>query len=419
MQRQSRQKLTVEEFKTKIKEGLKDFSELDLSGFSLSYFETRPIELKSCDLSWSNLSNSTMREVKFFSLNLAKTLFVDSNLENTNFNRSKINGTDFTRAKMSNAELKFISIDDEEGPIFFNADLTNADFFYAKIPRANFTGAKLINAKLESCNLSFAIFCGADLKNASLLNSTFTTMLDFSRANLTNAKLRGLNFQLAIFKYANLTGAFLHSSILTGADLTNADLTNANLYQCDISQATIVGAKFDGVIRASFSSDLSGIGSASERFLSLLNRPDLSIDQKKQMLEIEDSNPDNPKISEYLKAKIADILKDKFTGQDEKKSFQEFLKKVQELEADLAPKVEQQPLIKQEPGEPLIVVKSEPQEPPRVVNKRQREEGLPAIANVGTGSRQDIPQDAPMKRYEDRKILEAAETLLLIKQSRT
>ena len=405
MQRQSRQKLTVGEFKTKIKEGLKIFSELDLSGFSLSNFETRPIELKSCDLSRSNLSNSKMCEVKFFSLNLAKTLFVDSNLENTNFNRSITNGTNFTRAKMSNAEFKFISIDDEEGPIFLNADLTNADFLYAKIPRANFTGAKLINAKFNGCDLSFAIFCDADLMNASLFNSTFTTMLDFSRANLTNAKLMGLNFQLAIFKYANLKGAFLHSS-LRGADLTNADLTNANLYQCDLSRATIVGAKFDGVIRASFSSDLIGMGSASKRFLSFLNRPDLSIDQKKQMLEIEDANPDKPIISKFLIEKTADILKDKFTVQDEKKLFQEFLKKVQELEEELAPKIEKQPLIKQEPGEPLIVVKSEPQEPSRVVNKRQREEGPPASANVGMGSRQDIPQS-----YRDDEILGAAQIL--------
>lgn len=150
------------------------------------------------------------------------------------------------------------------------------------------------------------------------------------------------------------------------------------------------------------------------------------------MLEIDDENPDKPKISEYLKAKTADILKDKFTGQDEKKSFQEFLEKVIELEAELAPKIEQQPLIKQEPREPAVVVKSEPHEPPRVVNKRQRsdlvvvklepqepsavadlrkrrrENGSPSSANQELISRDENPQ-------RDEEILDAAQILVSMK----
>lgn len=398
------------------------FSHKDLSHLDLQYKEMNGAKFFGSVLFRTNFSNSQIANADFGSSKLGETLFINSDLTDIDLNNSKVPGTNFSNATMVRAILRYCSSihysEYADGPIFANTDLTSSVFCYAKIPKANFSGSNLTDANLNGAILTNANFTNANLTNADLTNANLTNA-NLNGANLTNAILKNVRLDNAILTNANLAGANLSSAFLINSNCENANFTNANLYQCRLSHATIVGAKFDGVITASFSSDLSGIFWASERFLSFLNRPDLSIDQKKQMLEIEDANPDKPKISEFLIEKTADILKDKFTGQDEKKLFQEFLKKVQELEGELAPKVEQQPLIKQEPREPAVVVKSEPQEPSRDVNKRQREEEPSASANLEMGSRQDIPQDAPMRRCGDGEILDAAQILLSIKKSRT
>lgn len=366
-----------------------NFSSKDLSDLDLQSKEIKGAIFSSSDLVRTNFSDSQIAEVNFEYSNLRQALFKNSNINLVNFHYSKVPGTDFSNAIMHHANLTYISTtyysSDENGPIFVNTDLTGSNLSNAKIPRANFSGSILTDANLES---------------ALLMNSTFKNAI-LKNADFTNANLEG-----TILTNANLAGANLSSASLVKSNCENADFTNANIVNVIFSGAKLTGAIFNGVIRRGFSSDFDQIRSASRSFRNLLKNPGLSTDQKKQMLEIDDANPNKAKLSEYLKERGKIIINDRRAGSNQKSEFQYFLEEVIRLEEELIPKVVQQPLIKQEPGEPLIVVKSEPQEPHRVVNKRQREEGSSA-ENGGMGSRQDIPQGAPI----DNEALNAARIL--------
>ena len=397
------------------------FSDRDLSHLDLQGKEMNGAKFFGSVLFRTNFSNSQIANAYFGSSKLGETLFINSDLTDIDLNNSKVPGTNFSNATMVRAILKYCSSIHynpyAHGPIFTNTNLTRSDFYYAKIPKANFSDSNLTDTKLKYAILTDANFTNANLTNADLTNADLTKA-NFNGAILTNANLAGANLKGAILTNANLAGANLSSASLEKSNCENADFTNANIVNVSFSGAKLTGAKFYGVIRESFSSDFDQIRSASRSFLNLLENPDLSTDQKKQMIEIDDANPNKTKLSQYLKERGEIIINNSRAGSDEKMEFESFLKEVIELEKKLMPKVVQQPLIKQEPGEPLIVVKSEPQEPSRVVNKRQREEESSA-ANVGMGSRQDIPQGAPMTRYVDEEILGAAKILSSINKDRT
>ena len=390
------------------------FSDKDLSYLDLQGKKMNGAKFYASVLFGTNFSNSQIANADFGSSKLGETLFINSDLTDIDLNNSKVPGTNFSNATMLRAILKYCSSiyynPYADGPIFTNTNLTRSDFYYAKIPKANFSYSNLTDAKLK-----YAILTGANFTNANLTNADLTeadlTKANLNGANLTNANLIKANLGGTILTNANLAGANLSSAFLINSNCENADFTNANIVNVIFSGAKLTGAKFYGVIRKSFSSDFDQIRSASRSFLNLLENPDLSTDQKKQMIEIDDANPDKTKLSQYLKERGKIIINDRLAGSDEKMEFESFLKEVIKLEKELMPKVVQQPLIKQEPrGPDLIVVKSEPQEPPRVVNKRQREEGPPA-ENVGMGSRQDISQGAPIVRSDDINALDAARIL--------
>ena len=86
---------------------------------------------------------------------------------------------------------------------------------------------------------------GADLHDTTLSNANLDGA-DLSRANLSGANLSGADFYRAILEGANLSGANLSGAILNGADLNGADLSNANLDGADLSRADLSRANLSG-----------------------------------------------------------------------------------------------------------------------------------------------------------------------------
>jgi uncharacterized protein YjbI with pentapeptide repeats len=349
MKEQTKTKLTIEEIiaaqkKDRLGPSRRDqfdFSQKDLSGLDLSNTELSSLSFFVCDFSRVNLTGSNMIKFKLLSSDLFATSFKKSFLNDADLNDSKVSQTNFTDAVMINAECRYINGDN---PIFVRADLTGAKFIGAKILGANFSYAKLIGVQFNNANLSGANFSYADLSDADLLFTSFSTPANFNSANLTRATLSGLNLANSNFENANLTDSNLSFAHLDNANFTNANFTNANLVGANLQNATLTGAKFNGVIRRAFSLDFKEMRDASSFFYRFLDRKDLTIDQKKQMLEIDETNPDKPRISKYIEEKRAIIFDNKNTGISEKKEFEKFLTKIKQLEDEyLGPVVEQRP----------------------------------------------------------------------------
>jgi uncharacterized protein YjbI with pentapeptide repeats len=374
MQPSVKEKLSIQEVESLLKvKSPRDFSNKDLS----------KLDLRNKEMISADLSNAQMSEVNFQYSNLGEALLVNSNLNEANLNNSTLTRANFSNASMLGANLNYISTaypSHKNGPIFSNADLSGSNLNFARIPCANFSSSNL---------------------NCAILNHAVLTHANLTNANLTDAKLINANLTGAKLINANLKDADLSLACLKDSDLTNADFTNANIVNVSFDNATLTEAKFNGVIRKSFNSNYDQIKSAPRFFRNLLKNRNLTIDQKKQMLEIDDENPDKTKLSEYLKEKKIIIFEGIHTGSEEKTEFQSFLNEVIELEAELAPKIEQQPLIKQEP---FADVNS---------NKRRREEKSPASVNGEGGSGQRASESNPSR---DPEALDAAQILVLMKK---
>jgi len=114
-------KLTREEVLAKLKNGEKDFRNLDLSYM---------------DLRFVDFAGANFEGVNFCGTNLSGANFRNSNYSNANFEGVNFNGADFEDADFKNADLS--------GANIINADCKNADF----------TGANLDFSVLQlSCSL--------------------------------------------------------------------------------------------------------------------------------------------------------------------------------------------------------------------------------------------------------------------------
>ena len=123
------------------------------------------------------------------------------------------------------------------------ADLSGADLAMGLLTQANLRGAKLVGTELYRAHLEGAQLDGADLTGASLVKveldeaSLQGTILD--GADLGSTDLWAVDARSARFRGAKLDGASLIDVRLEGADLTNASVLETSL-KAVLDESTIV-----------------------------------------------------------------------------------------------------------------------------------------------------------------------------------
>jgi uncharacterized protein YjbI with pentapeptide repeats len=116
---------------------------------------------------------------------------------------------------------------------FFTTNLAGAD-----LTRATLEGAMLVGADLTRATLEGSILAGADLMMAHLSEANLSGV-NFNKAYLGATTLCGANLAGAWLPDANLANADLSDANLTGADLGRANLTGANLTNTNLSEAKL------------------------------------------------------------------------------------------------------------------------------------------------------------------------------------
>ena len=99
------EKISFEQFKNKLKQGEKDFTNLILENMNLENFN-----LSDMDFSYSNFINVNLSNVNFCSSQLVNVLLDDcdlqnANLKNTNLERASLRRANLTKADISGARL--------------------------------------------------------------------------------------------------------------------------------------------------------------------------------------------------------------------------------------------------------------------------------------------------------------------------
>ncbi len=149
---------------------------------------------------------------------------------------------------------------DLRGAVLRGADLRGAKLSRASLSEANFIDANLTHARLIKANLSGASFSGvylsgADLRMANLrgvnlrvadLSEAILKEADLSRAALSKASFRRANLRRACLRGAHLEEADLGWASLSAADLSGASLRMAKLRGTQALSTNFNGATFTG-----------------------------------------------------------------------------------------------------------------------------------------------------------------------------
>ena len=125
------EKISFEQFKNKIKQGEKDFTNLILENMNLENYD-----LSDMNFSHSNFINANLSNVNFYSSQLVNVLLDDCNLQNAN---------------LKNANLEFASLR--------RVNLTYADIRGAKLYAAVLENAILDNIIFDDKTENFRIHC--------------------------------------------------------------------------------------------------------------------------------------------------------------------------------------------------------------------------------------------------------------------
>ena len=195
-------RLELDEFKSLLKEGIKDFSETNLSGIDLSNMDLSDLNFSNANLENANLENSCLSETNFTKANLSganltktslgKAILKKTNLKNVyGFNQKKfIYETDQIKRRELQSRLPGGNIgfyrEDLSGMNLSNMDLSGVNFQEANFEGCNLIGSKLINSNLRNANLKNAILRSCNLKGADLTGTDLKTT-DLKNAILENA----------------------------------------------------------------------------------------------------------------------------------------------------------------------------------------------------------------------------------------
>jgi len=205
---------------------------------------------KFTDIDFRNcvyFTNKEYPDKEFYNCNFKGVNFYKTKMTNVLFMNSQLDGANFGNADLGSAYMN--------NCICTDADLSNTNLECAELLSSDFSGANFTNAKLIT-TYKEAQISDSNLKNAILMNMNLTGAIihdtNFSGANLTGANLTNVNIMSSPmskgsdFSGANLTGVNLTNVDLESSDLTNANLTNANLTNAILTNAILTGADLTG-----------------------------------------------------------------------------------------------------------------------------------------------------------------------------
>ena len=147
--------------------------ERDFSGITIKYANFILADLKGIDL-----SNARMNGIKL----------IGANLDGANLSGARLEGADLTSADLS------------------RANLTSADLSGCQLVRTNFCEANLSDAGFWNACIDGAMFIGANLQRAKLVELYSCLGTNFTRADLRECRIEG-TYGSRCFESANLLGA--------------------------------------------------------------------------------------------------------------------------------------------------------------------------------------------------------------------
>jgi uncharacterized protein YjbI with pentapeptide repeats len=162
----------------------------------------------------TNLAKADLTSAELVGVNLdyarmSKVNFTEANLIGASFNYADLSGANFKKATLTAPSLNEANLD---GARLFETT------FFATGENIKLSGASFFQAKISGS------LGGADLSNAVILNSDFTST-NLSRANLSGAKIFQSNFKDVLLNSANLTKALVREGDWSGVGLLAADVT--------------------------------------------------------------------------------------------------------------------------------------------------------------------------------------------------
>lgn len=95
------EKISFEQFKNKIKQGEKDFTNLILENMNLENYD-----LSDMDFSHSNFINANLSNVNFYSSQLVNVLLDDCNLQNANLKNANLERASLRRVNLTYADIR-------------------------------------------------------------------------------------------------------------------------------------------------------------------------------------------------------------------------------------------------------------------------------------------------------------------------
>lgn len=253
--------------------GERTFYGVDLSGADLSDRDLEGIALSGCNLTGAKLVRC----------NLANARLIETKLEDADLTEARLTGADLSRAALSRACL---DQSDLQGANLTDATLVNsrgqaanlsgaqasrASFLRGRWDNARFDKATLRDADFGSCSLAEASFQEADLTDARLIDSRATTA-SFERANLASARFDGASLAGASLRSATGSRSSWERVTFTNACLENADLPyarfgRAKLDGAKVAHAILTQGMFQGATAAGASFDFADLESADLRQL--------------------------------------------------------------------------------------------------------------------------------------------------------
>ena len=96
------EKISFEQFKNKIKQGEKDFTNLILENMNLENYD-----LSDMNFSHSNFINANLSNVNFYSSQLVNVLLDDCNLQNANLKNANLERASLRRVNLTYADIRF------------------------------------------------------------------------------------------------------------------------------------------------------------------------------------------------------------------------------------------------------------------------------------------------------------------------
>ncbi|MBT3395813.1 MAG: pentapeptide repeat-containing protein [Alphaproteobacteria bacterium] len=197
------------------------------------------VDFTRADLRGANLAGANLEGAVLHDARLA-----GANLEGANLTGAILNKADLKRANLVGADLSFA--------LLFEARLDGADATGANFEEARMARVQLINGTFDDANFTYVDMREGRLGGASFRNATLTGawlhVSQLTRADLTGAIAIGTSFYNANMVKAIVLGADLTEADLRQTDLRETDFTNANLTNSYFKSALVLEAIFTGAI---------------------------------------------------------------------------------------------------------------------------------------------------------------------------